>query len=444
MESEANAPPHYECLGVAPSISAADLARHYKKLSLQLHPDRAAYRKDASNEAQVQARYQRITEAYAVLSDPEKRNAYDTKHGVNFQSRLAHVQSVIAQHNTMAIQRTAMERATDTAVSSTSATTHPQGAEDSLVGPQKNAAKDTDVDDDEDYDPNEVAAPPCDARRRGGSSGSHSANMSDEDEAGDYITRLFGLQLRTGAEAAARTCGGLPMTKYEVITLTRSSVPAVSPHARTWGLILEKNVLVGLAADEPELLESIAGIGAVPFPTVVQQVNDVMVKPTTDLPHLLYDFHNAASSRMSAVSPGTGQPAPTNDEADSCEGVQPSQACVEASTGASAASSTEHLRLVLAYSTVAYNLVGEVHLLEDDDVISRLVPSWCVAPQIRPLVPDASVLSVNGLSVRSVQELRAALRSAVLDGRDEDAMQAMKRLRTSRAVVVECCQLPFL
>ncbi|KAG5474701.1 hypothetical protein LSCM4_03876 [Leishmania orientalis] len=443
MDSKVNAPPHYQCLGVDPSINAADLARHYKKLSLQLHPDRAAYRDDADNEEHVRDRYQRITEAYAVLSDPEKRSAYDTKHGVNFQSRLAHLQSVIGQHNTMAVQRTAMGRTTVDAAPSSSPTTLQHDARHSHAGPQKSSAEDTD-DDDEDYDPNDVAVLPFSGRRRGGSSGSPSADMNDEHEEGDYIAHLFSLQLRIGAAAALRTCGGLPITKYQVITLTRSLVSPASPHARTWGLIFEKNELVGLEVEYPEELESITGISAVPFPSVVQQVGDTMVQPTTDVPRLLSHLCTAASSRGSAVSPATGQTPPTSSEAHPLEGVEPSEAFVETSTTSPGSSSAELLRLVLAYSTVAYDLVGEIHLLGDDDVMSRLVPSWCVAPQLRPLMPDATVLSVNNTHVRSGKELRAALRSAVLDGKDEDALQAVKRARTSRAVVVEFCQLPFL
>ncbi|KAG5475041.1 hypothetical protein CUR178_04491 [Leishmania enriettii] len=442
MESKVNAPPHYQCLGVDPSINAADLARHYKKLSLQLHPDRAAYRDDADNEEHVRARYQRITEAYAVLSDPEKRSAYDTKHGVNFQSRLAHLQRVIGQHNTMAIQRTAIDRTTVDAVPSSSPTTLQYGARHSHAGRQKSSAEDTD-DDDEDYDPNDVAVLPFSGRRRGGSRSSHSADMNDEHE-GDYIAHLFSVQLRIGAAAAPRTCGGLPITKYQVITLTRSLVSPASPHARTWGLIFEKNELVGLEVEYPEELEGITGISAVPFPSVVQQVGDTMVQPTTDVPRLLSHLCTAASQRESAVSPATGQTPPTSRDAHSLEGVQPSEAFVDASTASPGSSSAELLRLVLAYSIVAYDLVGEVHLLGDDDVMSRLAPSWCVAPQLRPLMPDATVLSVNNTHVRSVEELRTALRSAALGGKDEDALQAVKRSRTSRAVVVEFCQLPFL
>ncbi|RNE97785.1 putative chaperone [Trypanosoma rangeli] len=85
----ASLPPLYAVLGVPVNVSQAELSRHFKRLSLQLHPDRASYRTDSdvSTEAQLQ-RYQRITEAYEILSDPERRAAYDTRHSVNFSLRV--------------------------------------------------------------------------------------------------------------------------------------------------------------------------------------------------------------------------------------------------------------------------------------------------------------------------------------------------------------------
>ncbi|KEG13116.1 putative chaperone [Trypanosoma grayi] len=96
--SSSSSPPSlYAVLGVSPNISHADLVRHFKKLSLELHPDRAAYRggSNAASEAAVQQRYQRVTEAYEVLSDPERRAAYDTRHSVNFSSRVAALREAV-------------------------------------------------------------------------------------------------------------------------------------------------------------------------------------------------------------------------------------------------------------------------------------------------------------------------------------------------------------
>ncbi|CAJ1029832.1 putative DnaJ domain containing protein [Leishmania shawi] len=440
MPSKASAPPHYECLGVDPSINAVDLARHYKKLSLQLHPDRAAYRNDTDNEMHVRARYQRITEAYAVLSDPEKRSAYDARHGVNFRSRLVHLQTAIGQHNTMAMQRTAKGQKTAGLASSSSSLTHPCATRHPSAAPQNISAEDSD--DDEDYAPNEVSVPLRGARHQGSSNVSPSEGSSYEE--GDCVARLFSLHLRRGAEAAPQTCNGVPVTQYQALTLTRAFSSPGSPYARTWGLIVEKNELVGLEVEYPEELESITGLAAVPFPSVVHQIDGTVVLPTTDLPLLLSRLYDAECARRSAASAATSHTAPTSNNTHFCESEKLCEAPVEVSTASVPSSSTEHLQLVLAYSTVAYDLVGEVHLLGDDDVIDRLVPSCCGVPQLRLLMPDATVLSVNGTQVRSSTELRTALRAAVLDDEDEDAMQAVKRARTSRAVVVEFCQLPFL
>eukprot|EP00316_Scyphosphaera_apsteinii_P026084 CAMPEP_0119313258 /NCGR_PEP_ID=MMETSP1333-20130426/28516_1 /TAXON_ID=418940 /ORGANISM="Scyphosphaera apsteinii, Strain RCC1455" /LENGTH=124 /DNA_ID=CAMNT_0007318059 /DNA_START=53 /DNA_END=423 /DNA_ORIENTATION=- len=58
---------YYDLLGVAPDCSQADLKRAWRRVSLQNHPDRGG---DAEQ-------FKRLNEAYQVLSDPEKRAAYD-------------------------------------------------------------------------------------------------------------------------------------------------------------------------------------------------------------------------------------------------------------------------------------------------------------------------------------------------------------------------------
>ncbi|MFI8595050.1 DnaJ C-terminal domain-containing protein [Microbacterium sp. NPDC078428] len=61
----------YKVLGVSKDVSAAELKKVYRKLARQYHPD------SNPGDAKAEATFKEISEAYAVLSDPEQREEYD-------------------------------------------------------------------------------------------------------------------------------------------------------------------------------------------------------------------------------------------------------------------------------------------------------------------------------------------------------------------------------
>ncbi len=72
---------YYDILGVSKNASQDEIKKAYRKLARKYHPDHSAGNKE--NEE----RFKEISEAYAVLSDEEKRKQYDTYGSEDFQQR---------------------------------------------------------------------------------------------------------------------------------------------------------------------------------------------------------------------------------------------------------------------------------------------------------------------------------------------------------------------
>src|SRR5262245_35739304 len=69
---------YYSSLGVKRDATAEEIKKAFRKLARKYHPD-------VSKEPDAEVRMKEINEANAVLSDPEKRAAYDQL-GSNYQS----------------------------------------------------------------------------------------------------------------------------------------------------------------------------------------------------------------------------------------------------------------------------------------------------------------------------------------------------------------------
>jgi len=61
---------HYAVLGLRSAATLAEIKKAFRQQAAQHHPDRSAA-------ADAAARFRRVQQAYDVLSDPVKRQAYD-------------------------------------------------------------------------------------------------------------------------------------------------------------------------------------------------------------------------------------------------------------------------------------------------------------------------------------------------------------------------------
>ncbi len=69
-------PTYYSLLGLHPAASVIEIRRAYRELSKHYHPDTT----DLPNKLAT-VKFQQLNEAYAILSNPQKRLTYDLKIG---------------------------------------------------------------------------------------------------------------------------------------------------------------------------------------------------------------------------------------------------------------------------------------------------------------------------------------------------------------------------
>ncbi len=74
---------YYKILGVDKTASAADIKKAYRKLALKYHPDKT------KGDKSLEEKFKKISEAYAVLSNAEKKQQYDTYGSSDFQQRFS-------------------------------------------------------------------------------------------------------------------------------------------------------------------------------------------------------------------------------------------------------------------------------------------------------------------------------------------------------------------
>ena len=67
---------YYEVLGVPKDASESDIKKAYRKAAMKYHPDKFANSSEAEKK-DAEEKFKEINEAYEILSDAQKKAAYD-------------------------------------------------------------------------------------------------------------------------------------------------------------------------------------------------------------------------------------------------------------------------------------------------------------------------------------------------------------------------------
>lgn len=72
---------YYEILGVEKNAKASEIKLKYRKLAMKYHPDKNP------NDKEAEEKFKKISEAYEVIGNEEKRKEYDKKLNKSFENK---------------------------------------------------------------------------------------------------------------------------------------------------------------------------------------------------------------------------------------------------------------------------------------------------------------------------------------------------------------------